>query len=300
MHSLFKSVAEYVTPVLTQTQFLEKGVLTPQEFVAAGDLLVFKCPTWTWESGDPSRAKSYLPPNKQFLVTRNVPCSARVRTLENSTGEEREVDDDEDGGWLATSNSHSHQTDITDIDTSQPAPVASSVIQPNAAYFAPSGSSEDIPDMESFDVDDNLVETQDAGALPEQPQYFVCEEPDDNIVRTRTYDLSITYDKYYQTPRLWLFGYDETGQPLTTEQVYEDIVQDYANKTVTIEPHPHLGVPTASIHPCRHANVMKKIIDHLGEGGKTARVDQALFVFLKFISSVVPTINYDFTMEMQS
>ena len=31
------------------------------------------------------------------------------------------------------------------------------------------------------------------------------------ILSTRTYDLNITYDKYYQTPRLWLFGYDEVG-----------------------------------------------------------------------------------------
>ena len=29
------------------------------------------------------------------------------------------------------------------------------------------------------------------------------------IVCTRTYDLNITYDKYYQTPRLWLTGYNE-------------------------------------------------------------------------------------------
>lgn len=29
------------------------------------------------------------------------------------------------------------------------------------------------------------------------------------IVKTRTYDLHITYDKLYQTPRLWIFGYDE-------------------------------------------------------------------------------------------
>lgn len=34
-----------------------------------------------------------------------------------------------------------------------------------------------------------------------------CE--DGEILRTRTYDLNITYDKYYQTPRIWLFGYDE-------------------------------------------------------------------------------------------
>ena len=31
----------------------------------------------------------------------------------------------------------------------------------------------------------------------------------DGILQTRTYDLNITYDKYYQTPRMWLFGYDE-------------------------------------------------------------------------------------------
>ena len=30
-------------------------------------------------------------------------------------------------------------------------------------------------------------------------------------MKTRTYDLSITYDKYYQTPRVWLFGYDEVN-----------------------------------------------------------------------------------------
>lgn len=34
----------------------------------------------------------------------------------------------------------------------------------------------------------------------------------DSVVHTRTYDLHITYDKYYQTPRLWVVGYDEVGQ----------------------------------------------------------------------------------------
>lgn len=34
---------------------------------------------------------------------------------------------------------------------------------------------------------------------------------EDAILQTRTYDLCITYDKYYQTPRLWLFGYDEVS-----------------------------------------------------------------------------------------
>lgn len=28
-------------------------------------------------------------------------------------------------------------------------------------------------------------------------------------MQVRTYDVMITYDKYYQTPRIWLIGYDE-------------------------------------------------------------------------------------------
>lgn len=73
-----------------------------------------------------------------------------------------------------------------------------------------------------------------------------------DILRTRTYDLHITYDKFYQTPRLWLFGYDENRKPLTVDQMYEDVSQDHAKKTVTMESHPHLpGPQMASVHPCR-------------------------------------------------
>ena len=43
----------------------------------------------------------------------------------------------------------------------------------------------------------------------------------DHIVSTRTYDLMITYDKYYQVPRFWLVGYDENRQPLKSSQVSE-------------------------------------------------------------------------------
>ena len=40
----------------------------------------------------------------------------------------------------------------------------------------------------------------------------------EHVMRTRTYDLMITYDKYYQVPRFWLVGYDEARQPLKPKQ----------------------------------------------------------------------------------
>jgi ubiquitin-like-conjugating enzyme ATG3 len=147
----------------------------------------------------------------------------------------------------------------------------------------------------------------------------------------------------------------------------EDIVGDYKDKTVTLEDFPFFddSVKMASIHPCKHASVMKILLDRADaalklrlqkarEGGgiakegvtgmegliddtsrlgikeserkgmeagvKTAggggdewevldqaeededenkvaiRVDQYLVVFLKFMASVTPGIEHDFTM----
>lgn len=43
----------------------------------------------------------------------------------------------------------------------------------------------------------------------------------------------------------------------------EDIVGDYADKTVTLEDFPFFdtGLKMASIHPCKHASVMKTLLD---------------------------------------
>ncbi|CDJ42060.1 autophagocytosis associated protein, putative [Eimeria tenella] len=138
----------------------------------------------------------------------------------------------------------------------------------------------------------------DPACADSSTSYFVRNAPDAGKESLGTYDLSITYDKYFQTPRLWLFGYNESGTPLTPVEIFEDILTDYAAKTVTVDPHPCTGVPTASIHPCKHAQVMKKVVDHWRSQGVEPRPDLALIVLLKFISSVVPTIDYDFTMDI--
>jgi ubiquitin-like-conjugating enzyme ATG3 len=71
LHAAYKKVAESVLPPLSSSQFQKKGVITGEEFVRAGDYLVSTCPTWAWEAGDTSKSWSFLPPAKQFLITRN-------------------------------------------------------------------------------------------------------------------------------------------------------------------------------------------------------------------------------------
>jgi hypothetical protein len=114
-------VGEYVTPVLTESHFADRGVLTPEEFVAAGDQLVHKCPTWSWSAGDASCRRPYLPADKQFLITRNVPCLRRVTALEADYKEDVELSAEDTGGsdgWLAThSNSFAADQHAEEIGT---------------------------------------------------------------------------------------------------------------------------------------------------------------------------------------
>mmetsp|Transcript_71985 Transcript_71985/g.204150 ORF Transcript_71985/g.204150 Transcript_71985/m.204150 type:complete len:189 (-) Transcript_71985:2600-3166(-) len=84
-----------------------------------------------------------------------------------------------------------------------------------------------------------------------------------------------------------------TSSPVTPNSTTS---QDYAQRTVTIDPHPHLNEPHASVHPCKHSAVMKRIVENLIAGGSEPKIDQYIFIFLKFIGSVVPTIEYDYTM----
>merc|ERR1711916_83431 len=264
MASMLKRLRESAMPTLKETKFQEKGVLTPEEFVAAGDMLVYKCPTWSWESG--SNIRSFLPEDKQYLVTRNVPCAERVASIEyfDMNDELLEMDEGSDSdGWVAT-----HM----DLGAGGE----------QAAALQGMGMAGPSDTLGAYGEDD------DAAAVAEEP---------DAILRTRTYDISITYDKYYQTPRVWLFGYDGTGQPLTQEEIFQDISQDHAKKTVTFEPHPHLGIAHASIHPCKHSNVMLRMIEHLGLSGQTIRADMYMFLFIKFVSTIIPTINYDHTVD---
>lgn len=320
------SVAEYFTPVLKQSKFKQTGVLTPEEFVIAGDHLVHQCPTWSWSpASDPSMRKSYLPADKQFLVTKSVPCYKRCKDIEYCNNDEKVImTENDEEGWVDTH--HSEQLPV--INEMIEELTLGDETQAHQAQHNTNQNEQD--DMDNNDDDDdeaedmdkfmNMVEENDTSAAPSKPSILpssskgrleselnhddsvkqagdqnVENSNKDNVLATRTYDLNITYDKYYQTPRLWLVGYDENLKPLSINEMYQDISQDHAKRTVTMETHPHIPAVMASVHPCRHAEVMKKIISTVEDGGRELHVYSYLIIFLKLVQSVIPTLEYDFT-----
>lgn len=307
MTSYLRKAREWASPTLKTSAFLSRGVLTPEEFVRAGDELVFKCPTWSWGTVDPKYAKSYLPPQKQYLITRSVPCAMRVESMENAFVDETEVkttnDGDDDGeGWLM---SHVSAPPPPKEDTMGSLEDDFDVLDVNGELVEGNddGNDDDASDNMDDDEDDNILQDEDVISSNLYTAHSNTDE--NNILQTRTYDISISYDKYYQTPRVWIFGYKEDGiTPLTPDEMFEDVMSDYVKRTVTIESHPHIGTVHASIHPCQHGAVMKNIVQNmmhadLREGNdNTPTVEMYLFIFLKFVSSIIPTINYDFTMEV--
>ena len=247
---------------LSLNEEFAEGKLTPEEFVQAGDALVHKFPAWKWGSG--KHQVEYLPPNKQYLITENVPSLQRVDALYSKTESITVEGDDDD--WVGI--------------------VGAKAVE--IEEYHPDGDDDDddddddeIPDLDDFDpdlVDEDIATLQD----------------EDTILKTRTYDISITYDKYYRTPRIWLFGYDENRKPLQTQEIFADISAAHRKKTVAFDAHPHLESQQVYIHPCKHAEYMKKIIGKFAESGKEVRITNLyLSLLLKLISSVIPTIEYD-------
>jgi ubiquitin-like-conjugating enzyme ATG3 len=317
---LFKNTREWLSPKLTKSAFLDKGVLTPEEFVRAGDHLISVCPSWSWASGEKNKLRPYLPKDKQFLTTKGVPCYRRATTLDAAEVLEisykSNLGGSNDSDWFApelampaNEDDEAVFVDHNEINVnadSTSKQFESEVTIDDAAHITIDDESEVTIATSALEKDDNLGE-DDSLALDDAAivKVFTNEKVSDfnsisecGIVRSRRYDVSITYDNYYKTPRIWLFGYDENGSPLSPVSVYQDIMQDYAKKTVTIDPHPHIKLMHLSIHPCQHAAAMLRILEALNECGKVPTVDQYLFIFLKFIQSVIPTIEYDYTVAI--
>ncbi|KAF8639487.1 hypothetical protein AX17_001393 [Amanita inopinata Kibby_2008] len=368
LQSHYWSIRDYLSPVLKESKFKESGCITPEEFVAAGDFLVYKFPVWTWEKGDASKVRDYLPADKQYLVTRGVPCLRRATSLAYTDADEDAErllsfgDSSTSAGgdeWVETHANRKHTIgdsavnagdidEIPDLDN----PHDGDNVAARMGRLSLSGDDtatpdlDDIPDMEEegLEAGDEATAAAPKKPLPAPTASKTISRTEtavkDNLLQVRTYDVMISYDKYYQTPRVWLIGYDEHRTPLAPSHIFQDISADHANKTVTIEPFIHsTSLQAASIHPCKHSSVMKKFIERMNNsvveeqlaqrkskdkegkkkwlfGRKTGssekdhkkvaqplddeevegmRVDFYLVVFLKFIASIVPTIEVDST-----
>lgn len=306
LRSTLSSWREYLTPISHKSTFLSTGEITPNEFVQAGDYLVTMFPTWSWNGdiapGDIS-PREFLPLDKQFLVSRKVPCMIRAQELFN-------ID---------------YNDDLDEEEMSQ------------------EGTGDNGHDTENAKTPDNNS-IQDIDEMLQSMGTEDVEDDDDEVVAThntaeqtkRYYDLYISYSTSYRVPKMYIVGFNAHGTPLSAEEMLEDIALDYRRKTATIEKLPFLNSPvlSVSIHPCKHANVMKILLEKIrtvnerkrlenkpiqgNDGGETKkskdegdtdwedlqddvndnlRVDQYLVVFLKFITSVTPSIQHDYTME---
>lgn len=283
IRSKISSIREYLTPINTESNFRKTGEISPDEFVKAGDYLVQKFPTWAWGLGPKNTHKKFLPADKQFLVTRHVPSYRRYASF---VPEAAELDDEQ-----------SNDPDLEMIPR-----------------FTPGGAPE--PSMETDNDLDELIEEDVEDGLGNDGDEFTNIESAELLLRK--YDLYISYSTSYRVPKLYLVGFNASGIPLLPPQMYEDISGDHKDKTATIENLPMLHNTTSvSIHPCKHSAVMKVFMEHAkkkhfssvseqlneldldlaDDPDSGIRVDQYLVIFLKFIASVTPGIEYDFTMD---
>jgi len=160
IYSTVNSLRDRYTPASTTSTFRKTGEITPEEFVEAGDYLVFKFPSWSWADAEtPAKRISHLPPNKQYLVTRHVPCHRRLNDdFAGDAGHEEAVveggKNSDDDGWLRTGG----------LTSSQPLKVREVRTMDDSGNVGDREviEEDDIPDMEDEEDDEAIIRDADA------------------------------------------------------------------------------------------------------------------------------------------
>jgi len=296
-HKIFKGFQDVVSkikPTMKESKFYEEGKLTPEEYVLAGDYLVKKCPTWKWCSAKKEYYNKSLPEDKQYLLTRVRSKLRASDYLKNNKTKEKIIE----GDWVdadleikpKTETKKGGDIDLDALEKKEKKKVEVAEVKNDDDDFVIEGDEEPNQEekKEEKKVDDFEIVDEDD-----------CKEKDQaGVLKTREYEVTVTYDFYYCVPRMWLMGYNEKGIPLTDDEMKEDIMPEYRNTTCTIEPQTFTGIKNISVHPCRHSLLLKKMIKDFQNSGKKLEVEQSILLFLKFLQSVVPTVQYDFTMDI--
>ncbi|KAI5283784.1 E2-like enzyme, partial [Ascosphaera aggregata] len=156
LHSTLSSWRDRLAPISHTSTFRSSGQITPEEFVLAGDYLVYKFPTWSWaDAAHPSKRVPHLPEGKQFLVTRGVPCHRRLDDdfAGNAGREDVMVGGDDGDAWLSTGGmTESREARIKDVRTMD-----------DSGNVGEEEEEEEIPDMEDDADDDEAIIREPAG-----------------------------------------------------------------------------------------------------------------------------------------
>jgi ubiquitin-like-conjugating enzyme ATG3 len=150
-YSTLSSLREYLsTPSHTST-FTSTGQITPEEFVDAGDYLVYKFPTWSWQPAAPGRAVTYLPADKQFLKLSHAPCHSRLDDSFSpwNPGEAAEGEDEwEDNSTVAPGGAAGDMAKVKTVD--------------DKGVEEEEEEEEEIPDMDDDEEDDDEAIIKDS------------------------------------------------------------------------------------------------------------------------------------------
>ena len=241
----YKAAAEKVLPDLKNSNFLETGMLTKEEFKVSGDKLISNDPSWRWNKDGICLEKHHILCNKILLEEEhqsdsdiniyNFKDEKSSNTIQKSENTENTCDTDSDDDMLA--------------------------------------------EFEEKDlIEDTLGMVQKVHSL-----------------NHHYYNVSITYDDYYRTPRIWFEGIDSYGNPLKQKEIYSDFMVEYIKVSLTLEVHPLLEMNCISVHPCKHAYAMQKMFAFELEKKNTTevKIEDYLVHFLKFASCVIPQLEFD-------
>jgi ubiquitin-like-conjugating enzyme ATG3 len=81
VYEKYKELMVSVRGSISRSEFQETGKLTPHEFLNAGDTLIQKFSSWTWESGS-AMINPSLPENKKYLRLFPVISKNRISSYE--------------------------------------------------------------------------------------------------------------------------------------------------------------------------------------------------------------------------
>ena len=158
VRSYIDTFRERTAAISHTSTFRETGQITPEEFVLAGDFLVFKFPSWQWaDASSPSKRAPYLPEGKQFLVTRGVPCHRRLDdNFAGEAGQDETIVRDgfaagegatDDDGWLRTGGmAASQEAKVRDVRTVD-----------ESGNLGAAEEEDEIPDMEDDEDDEEAI-----------------------------------------------------------------------------------------------------------------------------------------------